>query len=98
MAGTPSDYTVGFVGVGYMGVGMVENLVRAGIRVRMYNRTKAKAQTLADSLRAELGISKVRTGCQHGGGMPCHAMLTRLHPHSGASGCTGQRRRDADKL
>lgn len=38
---------VGFIGLGQMGVAMAENLLRAGHDVTVYNRTRAKAETLA---------------------------------------------------
>lgn len=41
--------TVGFVGVGSMGGGMVKNLLRAGFDVVLYNRTRAVAEAVVDS-------------------------------------------------
>jgi 3-hydroxyisobutyrate dehydrogenase-like beta-hydroxyacid dehydrogenase len=41
------DMDVGFIGLGHMGQGMVRNLLRAGHRVTVYNRTRSKADTLA---------------------------------------------------
>ncbi len=41
--------TVGFVGLGSMGSGMVRRLLAAGRRVAGYNRTRAKAQPLLDA-------------------------------------------------
>lgn len=38
---------IGFIGLGRMGSGMVENLLRAGHEVIVYNRTRAKAEPLA---------------------------------------------------
>jgi 3-hydroxyisobutyrate dehydrogenase len=43
----------GFVGLGAMGVGMARNLHRAGLLAAVWNRTAAKAETLA----AELGVA-----------------------------------------
>ncbi len=40
--------TIGFVGVGGMGLPMATNLLRAGHKLRIYNRTKEKAQPLAE--------------------------------------------------
>jgi len=40
--------TVGFIGTGLMGQGMVRNLMKAGYDVTVYNRTKEKAQELLD--------------------------------------------------
>jgi 3-hydroxyisobutyrate dehydrogenase-like beta-hydroxyacid dehydrogenase len=38
---------VGFIGLGNMGAAMARNLVKAGHRVTVYNRTRAKAKALA---------------------------------------------------
>jgi 3-hydroxyisobutyrate dehydrogenase-like beta-hydroxyacid dehydrogenase len=38
---------VGFIGLGHMGSGMAANLLKAGHDVTVYNRTRAKAETLA---------------------------------------------------
>jgi 3-hydroxyisobutyrate dehydrogenase-like beta-hydroxyacid dehydrogenase len=38
---------VGFIGLGQMGAAMARNLVKAGHRVTIYNRTRAKAEALA---------------------------------------------------
>jgi 3-hydroxyisobutyrate dehydrogenase-like beta-hydroxyacid dehydrogenase len=38
---------VGFIGLGNMGAEMARNLLKAGHRVTVYNRTRAKAQALA---------------------------------------------------
>jgi 3-hydroxyisobutyrate dehydrogenase-like beta-hydroxyacid dehydrogenase len=40
---------VGFVGLGQMGSSMAANLVKAGHKVTVYNRTRAKAEALASS-------------------------------------------------
>ncbi len=37
---------VGFIGLGRMGAGMAANLLKAGHEVTVYNRTRAKAETL----------------------------------------------------
>ena len=37
---------VGFIGLGQMGQGIALNLVKAGHRVIVYNRTRAKAEAL----------------------------------------------------
>ena len=39
---------LGFIGLGIMGVPMVRNLVEAGFEVTVYNRTRSKAEQLAD--------------------------------------------------
>lgn len=41
--------TVGWIGTGIMGSSMVGHLLRAGYRVRVHSRTKAKAQPLLDA-------------------------------------------------
>ena len=38
---------IGFIGLGLMGRGMARCLIRAGHRVRLYNRTRAKAEEVA---------------------------------------------------
>lgn len=38
--------TIGFIGTGVMGRGMIRNLLKAGYSVNMYNRTKARAEEL----------------------------------------------------
>ena len=38
---------VGFIGLGHMGAGMARNLIRAGHKVTVYNRTPDKATALA---------------------------------------------------
>jgi 3-hydroxyisobutyrate dehydrogenase-like beta-hydroxyacid dehydrogenase len=38
---------VGFIGLGNMGAAMARNLIKAGHRVTVYNRTRAKAEALA---------------------------------------------------
>src|SRR5476649_1682197 len=39
--------TVGFVGTGLMGRGMARSLIRKGHALRIYNRTRAKAEEVA---------------------------------------------------
>ncbi len=39
--------TIGFIGLGRMGEPMARNLLRAGYKLRVYNRTSVKAQALA---------------------------------------------------
>lgn len=39
--------TVGFIGLGNMGLPMARNLLKSGFKVRVYNRTRDKAKTLA---------------------------------------------------
>ena len=41
--------TIGFIGTGVMGRGMVNNLLKAGYKVNVYNRTKAKAEELINN-------------------------------------------------
>ncbi|MCI2172534.1 NAD(P)-dependent oxidoreductase [Schleiferilactobacillus perolens] len=40
---------IGFIGTGVMGTGMIQNLLKAGSDVTVYNRTKAHAQTVLDA-------------------------------------------------
>lgn len=44
----PKKDTIGFIGIGVMGVSMAAHLMKAGYRVHVYTRTKAKAQGLLD--------------------------------------------------
>ena len=44
----PSTPVVAFLGTGTMGAPMVSNLLRAGLTVRVWNRTAEKARPLAD--------------------------------------------------
>jgi 3-hydroxyisobutyrate dehydrogenase-like beta-hydroxyacid dehydrogenase len=53
---------VGFIGLGQMGQAMAPNLVKAGHRVAVYNRTRAKAEALA-SQGAEVAES-VKDACR----------------------------------
>src|SRR5688500_15595796 len=39
---------IGFIGTGLMGRGMARNLIRKGHTVRIYNRTRAKAEEVAE--------------------------------------------------
>src|SRR6266498_4210002 len=41
--------TIGFIGTGLMGRGMARSLIRKGHSVRIYNRTRAKAEEVAQS-------------------------------------------------
>lgn len=41
--------TIGFVGTGVMGQGMVKNLLNAGFNVLVYNRTKSKAESVVEA-------------------------------------------------
>ncbi|MBV8865827.1 MAG: NAD(P)-dependent oxidoreductase [Acidobacteriaceae bacterium] len=40
---------IGFIGLGKMGTGIARNLLRAGHRLTVYNRTREKAEALAES-------------------------------------------------
>ncbi len=41
--------TIGFIGTGIMGAGMARSLIRRGHRVRLYNRTRHKAEKVAEA-------------------------------------------------
>lgn len=43
---TKGETTIGFIGTGVMGKGMVVNLMKAGYRVAVYTRTQAKAEAV----------------------------------------------------
>ena len=53
---------VGFIGLGHMGTGMAENLIKAGHDVTVYNRTPEKARTLV-AAGAKLAAS-ISEACQ----------------------------------
>ena len=57
---------VGFIGLGNMGAAVARNLLKAGHRVTVYNRTRAKAEALAE----ERGKSS----------SPCSPMMPRSKP------------------
>lgn len=46
---SPGTHKLGWIGLGRMGYAMVERLARAGLDIRGYNRTRAKAEPLADA-------------------------------------------------
>lgn len=43
---TSKNYTIGFIGAGVMGRGIIHNLLKANFRVNVYTRTKEKAEPL----------------------------------------------------
>ena len=43
-----SNHTIGWIGTGRMGYAMVSRLLKAGCDVAVYNRTRAKAEPLAE--------------------------------------------------
>lgn len=45
---SPKDTVIGFVGTGVMGRSMAKNLLKAGYRLNVYNRTKASARELVE--------------------------------------------------
>jgi 3-hydroxyisobutyrate dehydrogenase-like beta-hydroxyacid dehydrogenase len=54
---------VGFIGLGRMGAGMAANLLKAGHRVTVFNRTPAKAETLvAQGANAAVSIAEACQG------------------------------------
>ena len=60
--------TIGFIGLGVMGQGMVRNLLKAGFSVKGYNRTKEKGLPLeqdgASHRRYDSG-SRLGCRCRH---------------------------------
>lgn len=52
-----NDTTVGFVGLGSMGLPMASNIAAAGFPLVVWNRTAAKSQTLADRCGARVAAS-----------------------------------------
>jgi 3-hydroxyisobutyrate dehydrogenase-like beta-hydroxyacid dehydrogenase len=54
---------IGFVGLGNMGAGMAANLIKAGHKVTVYNRTQAKAEPLvAQGATAAANVSEAARG------------------------------------
>ena len=43
-----SNLSVGWIGAGRMGAAMAVRLARAGVKPRVWNRTRAKAEAIAD--------------------------------------------------
>ena len=67
---------VGFIGLGRMGAGMAANLLKAGHRVTVYNRTPAKAEALiAQGAKRAAGIADACRG---------EAVITRRGIEGGA--------------
>src|SRR5438874_6620236 len=58
--------TIGFIGLGNMGLAMATNLLKAGFGLRVYNRTAAKARPLLD-LGARLARSPAEAAAQEPG-------------------------------
>ena len=52
---------VGFIGLGHMGAGMAANLLRAGHRVTVYNRTPSRARPLVE--QGARAATRVRDAC-----------------------------------
>ena len=50
---------IGFIGVGVMGAPMVQNLMKKGHELSVYNRTKAKAETLAERIGAVVSSNEI---------------------------------------
>src|ERR1700687_4639917 len=61
---------IGFIGLGNMGSGMAANLLKAGHRVRVYNRSPAKAEALVRE-----GATAARTIAEACGGDVVFTML-----------------------
>src|SRR5579883_352592 len=56
---------IGFIGLGKMGAGMARNLLRAGNRMAVYNRTHEKAEALAaDGARVCPSAGQAALGCE----------------------------------
>jgi 3-hydroxyisobutyrate dehydrogenase-like beta-hydroxyacid dehydrogenase len=57
--GDQQPASVGFIGLGRMGTGMATNLLKAGYRVTVYNRTPAKAEALmAQGAKAAASVAE----------------------------------------
>ncbi|MFO8059079.1 MAG: NAD(P)-dependent oxidoreductase [Bacillota bacterium] len=58
-----TDASIGFIGTGVMGSSMARNLLRAGYSVRVYTRTKSKAEdVLRDGAQWKDGTAEVAAG------------------------------------
>ncbi|HLK48631.1 MAG TPA: NAD(P)-dependent oxidoreductase [Bryobacteraceae bacterium] len=56
---------IAFIGLGKMGAGMARNLLRAGHRLAVYNRSREKAEALAaEGARVCLSASQAVLGCE----------------------------------
>ena len=53
--------TIGFIGLGGMGLAMATNLVKAGFDVRVYNRTAEKARPLLELERISHAARRKRS-------------------------------------
>ena len=54
--GDLANHTIGWVGAGRMGYSMASRLLKSGCDVTVYNRTRAKAEPLAE-LGATIGVT-----------------------------------------
>lgn len=73
----PPRVRVGFAGIGLMGQRMAPRLARAGHPLTLYNRTAARAASLAETLRAEgLDVAWAETSADLG--RACTVVLTCL--------------------
>ena len=45
----PKGHSIGWIGAGRMGYPMAERLAKAGCDIAVYNRTRSKAEPLADA-------------------------------------------------
>ncbi len=53
---------VGLIGLGRMGTGIAKSLLRAGLRVTVYNRTRERAEALRKARRC--GADHARGRCR----------------------------------
>ena len=56
-----SDLSVGWIGAGRMGAAMAVRLARAGVKPRVWNRTRAKAEAIADLRDSDVVFTMVST-------------------------------------
>lgn len=71
---------IGFIGLGHMGTGMAMNLLKAGHDLTVYNRTSAKAQSLA--ARGARAVTQVPDACRG------DAVITMLADDAAVEGIT----------
>ena len=67
--------TIGFIGLGNMGLNMAKNLIEAGYHLQVYNRTAAKYKQLDNS-----AITECKTPAEAAAGV--HAVITMLSEDS----------------
>jgi NAD(P)-dependent dehydrogenase (short-subunit alcohol dehydrogenase family) len=81
---------VGFIGLGRMGQAMARNLLKAGFRVIVFNRTRRRAEELRDE-GAEVADSP-GAPARAKSSSPCSPTMTRWRKSSSAAGASSVHR------